>query len=495
MKNTELELLMPGGSLDKIKYAIAYGADAIYAGVPRYSLRARENEFFDPELIKEAVDYVHAKGKKIYLTANIYAHNNKINGFMDAMSDMVQLKPDAFIMTDPGLIALTKEKFPEAVIHLSTQANNTNWAQVKFWKDYGVDRAILARELRIEEIREIHDKVPDIELEAFVHGSICMAYSGRCLLSNYLSYRDANQGTCSHTCRWGFKVHANDAVDSSSLRGAEGDAAISEDALTKFDDVRTDYVPLDGDFYLEEKERQGEMMPIDEDEYGTYIMNSKDLCGIDYMKELKDAGIISFKVEGRNKTEYYASLVARAYRKGLDAIADGSELPKELRDWMLQEVSSTANRGFIPGFYPRNAKAAAQELANSHCIQTHLYAARVVAYDKESRVASLEVKNRMDEGDTLTFITPSGEFEMNFADVYYNGHPDALKFSKKLHNNSKKEFNENQIEKTTHAHGGGKNIFLKMPQDLGNDWNTVIIRMVFKEAVTLKKNRPEMLAV
>lgn len=485
--NTELELLMPGGSLDKIKYAIAYGADAIYAGVPRYSLRARENEFFDPELIKEAVDYVHAKGKKIYLTANIYAHNNKINGFMDAMSDMVQLKPDAFIMTDPGLIALTKEKFPEAVIHLSTQANNTNWAQVKFWKDFGVDRAILARELRIEEIREIHEKVPDIELEAFVHGSICMAYSGRCLLSNYLSYRDANQGTCSHTCRWGFKVHANEAVTEV--------AAKDEDAMSKFDDVRTEYVPLDGDFYLEEKERAGEYMPIDEDEYGTYIMNSKDLCGIDYMKELKDAGIISFKVEGRNKTEYYASLVARAYRKGLDAIADGSELPKELRDWMLQEVSSTANRGFIPGFYPRNAKAAAQELANSHCIQTHLYAGRVVAYDKDSRVASIEVKNRMDEGDVLTFITPSGEFEINFADVYYNGHPEALEFSKKLHNNAKKEFNENQIEKTTHAHGGGKNIFVKMPQDLGDDWNTVVIRMVFKEPKTLKKNRPEMLAV
>ena len=480
--NTELELLMPGGSLEKIKYAIAYGADAIYAGVPRYSLRARENEFFDPELIKEAVDYVRAKGKKIYLTSNIYAHNNKINGFMDAMADMMQLKPDAFIMTDPGLIALTKEKFPEAVIHLSTQANNTNWAQVKFWKDYGVDRAILARELRIEEIKEIHEKVPDIELEAFVHGSICMAYSGRCLLSNYLSYRDANQGTCSHTCRWGFKVQANNAV--SIERGPE------ETAQSTFDDVRTDYVPLDGDFYLEEKERPGEMLPIDEDEYGTYIMNSKDLCGIDYLKDLKDAGIVSFKVEGRNKTEYYASLVARAYRKGIDAVADGSELPKELRDWMLEEVSSTANRGFIPGFYPRNAKAAAQELERSHCIQTHLYAGRVVAYDADSKVVAFEVKNRMDEGDDLTFITPSGEFKMKFGDVYYNGHPDALEFSKSLHRDSKKEFNENQIEKTIHAHGGGKNIFFKMPQDLGEDWNTVIARMLFKEAKTLKKNRP-----
>lgn len=486
--NTELELLMPGGSLEKIKYAIAYGADAIYAGVPRYSLRARENEFFDIDLIKEAVDYVHSKGKKIYLTANIYAHNNKINGFMDAMKDMVQLKPDAFIMTDPGLIAMTKDKFPEAAIHLSTQANNTNWAQVKFWKDYGIERAILARELRIEEIKEIHEKVPDIELEAFVHGSICMAYSGRCLLSNYLSYRDANQGTCSHTCRWGFKVNANEAE-----RGTR------EDGSTVFDDVDTDYRPLDGDFYLEEKERPGEMMPIDEDEYGTYIMNSKDLCGIDYMAKLRDAGVVSFKVEGRNKTEYYASIVARAYRRGLDAIADGKELPDDVRDWMLAEVSTTANRGFIPGFYPRNAKAAAQELERSHAIQTHLYAARVVAYDKDSRVVCLDTKNRMDEGDELTFITPDkGEFVQKFRDVYYSGHPEALAFSEETLNldpvNRTKKFNEDKIEKTEHAHGGGKYIYIKLDEDLGADPLRAVVRMAFKEAKTLKKNRPEMLA-
>ncbi|MDA0772386.1 MAG: U32 family peptidase C-terminal domain-containing protein [Cyanobacteria bacterium] len=474
--NTELELLMPGGSLEKIKYAIAYGADAIYAGVPRYSLRARENEFFDPELIKEAVDFVHAAGKKIYLTCNIYAHNNKINSFMEAMTEMVSLKPDAFIMTDPGLIALTKEKFPEAVIHLSTQANNTNWAQVKFWKDYGIERAILARELRIEEIREIHDKVPDIELEAFVHGSICMAYSGRCLLSNYLSYRDANQGTCSHTCRWGFKVSANDAT---TTAGA-----------SDFDDVRTEYIPLDGDFYLEERERPGEMMPIDEDEFGTYIMNSKDLCGIDYIKELRDAGVISFKVEGRNKTEYYASLVARAYRRGIDELTIKNEISDETRDWMLAEVCTTANRGFIPGFYPRNAKAAAQELERSHSVQTHLYAGRVLAYDASSRVACLEIKNRIDKGDKLTFISPEREFEIEFAEAYYNGHPDALEFSAKLHRNPKKEFNANQIEATDHAHGGGQNIFVKLDQDLGANAETTIIRMIYKEAQTLKNRTP-----
>ncbi len=450
---TDLELLMPGGSLEKIKYAVAYGADAVYAGVPRYSLRARENEFFDIELVQQAVDFVHARGKKIYLTCNIYAHNNKINGFMDAMSEMVQVKPDAFIMTDPGLIALTKEKFPEANIHLSTQANNTNWAQVKFWKDYGIDRVILARELKIDEIKEIHEKVPDIELEAFVHGAICMAYSGRCLLSNYLSYRDANQGTCSHTCRWGFKVNANDAMQQNSQE----------------DDTRTEYIPLEGSFYLEERERPGEMMPVDEDEYGTYIMNSKDLCAIDYLTQLRDAGVVSFKVEGRNKTEYYASLVARAYRKGLDAIQDGSSLPQDLRDWMLEEVSTTANRGFIPGFYARQAKAAAQELERSHCVQTHLYAGRVVAYDAQTRVAEIEVKNRIDEGDVLTFISPEREFVFEFKDA---------------------SFHADFASKTEHAHGGGKNVFLKLDKDLGEHALTTIIRMPFKEPVSLRQRTP-----
>ena len=484
MNKFDLELLMPGGSLDKIKYAVAYGADAVYAGVPRYSLRARENEFWDPELVKEAVDYVHGLGKKIYLTCNIYAHNNKINGFMEAMADMVSVKPDAFIMTDPGLIALTKEKFPEAVIHLSTQANNTNWAQVKFWQDYGVKRVILARELNVAEIREIHEKVPGMELEAFVHGSICMAYSGRCLLSNYLSYRDANQGTCSHTCRWGFKVHANDAT--TSLPGASE----TSDMAIQFDDVRTDYIPLEGDFYLEERERPGEMLPVDEDEFGTYIMNSKDLCAIDYLTELRDAGITSFKVEGRNKTEYYASLVARAYRRGIDAISNGDRLPKELRDWMLAEVSSTANRGFIPGFYARNAKAAAQELERSHCVQTHLYAARVVNYDATTRVVELEVKNRMDKGDVLTFITPKTEFEIKFDEVYYNGHPSAIEFSAEIWKDPKKKFNVNQIQATEHAHGGGQNIFIQVPQDLGAAWDTVIVRMIYKEATTLRQRTP-----
>lgn len=455
---------MPGGSFEKVRYALAFGADAVYVGVPRYSLRARENEFFDIDLVQETVDYVHKQGKKIYLTCNIYAHNNKINGFMDAMKEMMDCKPDAFIMTDPGLIAETKESFPEAVIHLSTQANNTNWAQVKFWKNFGVQRVILARELTVQEIKEIHQQVPDVELEAFVHGSICMAYSGRCLLSNYLSYRDANQGTCSHSCRWGFKVYANDDRERFETQG-------------QFDDVITNYVPLEGDFYLEEGERKGEFMSIDEDEYGTYIMNSKDLCAIDYMKDLLDAGIISFKVEGRNKTEYYASIVARAYKRALDKLRTGAALTEQDRREILDELSTTANRGFIPGFYARNAKAKAQELEKDTCIQTHLYAAKLVHYDKASQVAELEVKNRIDSGDLLTVITPTQQFDFNFSNAYYKGHPDYLP----------EAVNSNQIKLIEHAHGGGENIFVKLPVALGEGFEHTIFRMPFKEPVSLKQ--------
>ncbi len=463
--NNDLELLMPGGSLEKIKYAIAYGADAVYAGVPKYSLRARENEFFEIETVKSAVDYVHSFGKKIYLTCNIYAHNNKINGFMSAMKEMISLKPDGFIMTDPGLIALTREKFPEAIIHLSTQANNTNWAQVKFWKSYGIKRVILARELNIKEITEIHEQVPDIELEAFVHGSICMAYSGRCLLSNYFNYRDANQGTCSHSCRWGFKVYANNALKEK----VNGDY--------EADDVMADYIPLEGDFYLEEAERKGEFLPIDEDEYGTYIMNSKDLCAIDYLEELKNAGVISFKVEGRNKTEYYTALIARAYRRGIDLLKNNSSIPDDVKKWMLEEVSSTTNRGFIPGFYARNPKAEAQELSLRHALQTHLYAGRVVSYDSKSKVCELEVKNRLDKGDKLTFITPENEFEIILNEMYYFGHPKSKSLT---------TYTNNEIKLTEHAHAGDKNIFIELPFDISNSWDKTIIRMLYKEAISLR---------
>ena len=495
----KFELLMPGGSLEKIKYAIAHGADAVYAGVPKYSLRARENEFFEIESIKEAINYVHSKGKKIYLTTNIYAHNNKINSFMEAMKQMVDCAPDAFIMTDPGLIMLTRELFPDVEIHLSTQANNTNWAQAKFWYEQGVTRVILARELKVKEIKEIHEKVPGLELEAFVHGSICMAYSGRCLLSNYLNYRDANQGTCSHTCRWGFNVNVND-VDEAKLADEKSLNYDPKDPSTYKnleDDVLTNYVPISGEFFLEEKERPGEMMPVDEDEFGTYIMNSKDLCAVDYMQDLVDAGIISFKVEGRNKTEYYAGIVAKTYRKALDLLEEGKEIDKETRDWMLKELSSTANRGFIPGFYAQSPAAAAQEFEKDTAFQTHLYAGKIVGFDPETKFVEFEVKNRLDKGEKIEIITPNNVFEFELDEFYYHSAPPGE--SSKI---------------TEHAHGGGRNIFFKLSDDVieelnksvdyGKDhydgpkpesketkvWEVAVTRMLFKEPTSLKNRTP-----
>lgn len=525
----ELELLMPGGSLEKIKYAIAYGADAVFAGVPKYSLRARENEFFDIEKIKEAIRYVHSKGKKIYLTTNIYAHNNKINGFIDAMKQMVDCQPDAFIMTDPGLIMLTREMFPDVEIHLSTQANNTNWAQAKFWYEHGVKRVILARELKVKEIREIHEKVPELELEAFVHGSICMAYSGRCLLSNYLNYRDANQGTCSHTCRWGFNLKVNDIE---SIQGIDPKTQIGKPVPN--DDVQTNYIPLAGEFFLEEKERPGEMMPVDEDEYGTYIMNSKDLCAVDYIKDLKEAGIISFKVEGRNKTEYYAGIVARAYKKALDLLEAGEEVDAATRNWMLGELASTANRGFIPGFYAQSPAAAAQEFEKDSAFQTHLYAGKIVSFDADKQVVELEVKNRLDRGDKIEFLSPEASLYHELSDIFYESYPPQEYFDKRNELLAEAHaansaaiaggstviarseatwqstedidmslvdlMNEMRVRPmpkfTEHAHGGGKNVFIKVSKEISellakdNNWETAITRMPFKEPVSLKQRTP-----
>jgi putative protease len=300
-----------------------------------FSLRARTNAF-TMETLKEAVDYAHARGKKIYFTANIYAHNMKIKPFMAQFKKMMDMQPDAFIMSDPGLIYLVKQEFPTAVIHLSVQANNTNWAQAKFWKTMGVERIILSREISIREMKEIHEQVPEMELEAFVHGAICMAYSGRCLISNYLSHRDPNQGTCSHSCRWEFKVFKDDK---------------SEAELETLTGRPEEYEELTGNFYLEERERKGDLMEIDEDEYGTYLMNSRDLCAIDYMEDLVNAGIISFKVEGRNKTVNYLASVGLAYREALDAIERGEKYDVQK---LADELFSIANRGYIPGFLAGN---------------------------------------------------------------------------------------------------------------------------------------------
>jgi putative protease len=331
------ELLMPAGNLQKLEYAFSFGADAAYIGVPYYSLRARENEFGLEELQK-GIALARANNKKIYVTANIFSRNRKVGPFLSQLKTWVDLKPDALIMSDPGLMLSVREEFPDFPIHLSVQANCMSWKSVKFWQQsLGVERVILSRELAVNEIKEIHERVPDIELEAFVHGSICIAYSGRCLLSSYMSYRDANQGVCDNSCREKYKVHQ-------------------------------------GPTYLEDMRTPGELYPIEEDEEGTYILNAKDLCLIEHLKELADAGVCSFKVEGRTKSVNYVALVARAYRKAIDDMAAGKPFDQET----LAELKKTAHRDFHKGFFQGEPGVSGQKFDSSvHRMGTRTFAGLV----------------------------------------------------------------------------------------------------------------------
>ena len=313
------ELLAPAGSPEKLNYAFAYGADAVYAGIPKFSLRARENPFKDATL-KEAIERTHKLGKKIYITANILPPNRKIESFKKSLAYFAEAKPDAFIMADPGMIRFVLKEFPGVPVHLSVQTNTINWPSVELWHDLGVKRVILSRELSLIEIQEIHAQVPDMELESFVHGAICIAWSGRCLLSNYFNHRDANQGTCTNSCRWEYNIHKDSVTD----------GPVCGENDTK------------GNFYIEEVNRLGELMPIEEDEHGTYIMNSKDLRAIEFLKELVDAGVMSFKIEGRSKSIYYLALVTRSYRKAIDNLALGRGFGVQ----RIDELDKIATRGF-----------------------------------------------------------------------------------------------------------------------------------------------------
>lgn len=389
----KLELLLPAWNMEKLKFAFAYWADAVYVWVPMFSLRARTNEF-TIETLKDAINYTRNLpwDKKIYFTANIYAHNLKIKPFLAQFKKMYEMKPDAFIMADPGLIYLVKKEFPDVIIHLSVQANNTNWAQAEFWQSMWIKRIILSREISIREIKEIHEKVPNMELESFVHWAICMAYSGRCLISNYLSNRDSNQWTCSHSCRWEYKVFKDEK---------------SEEELETATGRPKDYNCLTWNYYLEEKGRPGELMDIDEDEYGTYLMNSRDLMAIDYIQELKDAWVISFKVEWRNKTINYLASVWLAYRKALDAIEtwvnyDSKELAEEL--------FSIANRGYIPGFLAWNPNHNAQFYEQNWWFQTKIFCWIVRWYDKKEHLARIEVKNIFKIWEEIEFLNPNWVF-------------------------------------------------------------------------------------
>ena len=395
---------MPAGNFEKLRFAFAYGADAVYAGVPVFSLRARENDF-TRDTLAEAISYSHDLGKRIYLTMNIYAHNIKVDRFLDAFCDLYDLAPDGFIMTDAGLIHKALKLRPEAVIHLSTQANASNWTTVEFWRDIGVRRIIVPRELSLTEISTIHEKVPDIELEAFVHGAICIAYSGRCLISNYLNHRDANQGTCTNSCRWEYAL----AVEKGSLLETEGKHL-----------QRESYQPLTADYHLIEPGRAEQnyldaRFEIDEDESGSYLMNSKDLCAVELLPELQKAGVVSFKVEGRSKSIYYLSVVTRAYRNAIDDMLSSRPFDRN----NLRELVSTANRTMMTGFLTKRPEEYGENFEDGESLPlTHRFAGVVSGIQPDTGRALADVKNRLSRGDMLEWLTPTATIAFPVSDIW-----------------------------------------------------------------------------
>lgn len=388
MKNNNsfnnLELLMPAGSLEKLRFAYVYGADAAYAGVPLFSLRARENEFSLEEITK-GYELARQFGKKLYLTANVFARNVKIKPFTEQIDKWAALKPDALIMSDPGLMAIVRERHPDLEIHLSVQANCMNWRAVKFWHEsLGVSRVILSRELRLEEIREIKQRVPDVELEAFVHGSICIAYSGRCLLSHYMSYRDANQGVCDNSCRYPYKVYK-----------AEPNQQEEE-------------------YFIEDLRDQGKFYEISEDEHGTYIMNAKDLRLIEHLKEIADAGVCSFKVEGRTKSVYYVAMVTRAYRQAIDDLKSG----KTFDTSVLDQLEKVANRGYDKAFMLGGMSHNSQNYAEGGTRSQTQKFAGVVTGATGTNQLKIEIRGTVGVGQECEILTPKESKRFTISKIY-----------------------------------------------------------------------------
>jgi len=382
------ELLCPAGSPEKLRYALAFGADAVYAGVPRFSLRAKENPYTNHSLKKD-IEYCHRMDKKIYVTANILPQNRKLESFKKSIAIIAEAGPDGIIMSDPGMIQYATKEYPELPIHLSVQTNTINWMSVAFWRDYGVKRIILSRELSMQELREIHAKVPDIGLESFVHGSICIAYSGRCLLSNYFNHRDANQGTCTNSCRWEYNVKEE---------LSEGEKATQSPK---------------GEYLIEEKGRNGDLMPIDEDEHGTYIMNSKDLRAIEHLDELWGAGVESFKIEGRTKSIYYLSLITKTYRKAINAIVENKPFDPNL----LNETEKTANRGFTKAFLLSASERSTERFDSPQEENLpQVYAGKIVNQRAEGWM-EVDVKNRIEVGHKMEYISPLNNYRFRISSM------------------------------------------------------------------------------
>jgi len=386
------ELLSPAGSLKNMRYAFAYGADAVYAGQPRYSLRVRNNEF-NLDNLKIGIDEAHALGKKFYVVTNIAPHNSKLKTFIKDLKPVVDMGPDALIMSDPGLIMLVKEHFPQMPIHLSVQANAINWATVKFWYQQGVERVILSRELSIDEIEEIRQQCPEVELEVFVHGALCMAYSGRCLLSGYINKRDPNQGTCTNACRWKYDVHEAKENETGDI------IAIAPQPEPEI------YTPTDEIVLLQEQGRPGEYMPAFEDEHGTYIMNSKDLRAVELVERLVKIGVHSLKIEGRTKSFYYCARTAQIYRQAInDAVAG-----RPFNDRLNVDLEHLAHRGYTEGFLRRHRPGDTQNYEYGYSIsKTQQFVGEVTGLNPANGLIDIDVKNKFLVGDELQLMTPNG---------------------------------------------------------------------------------------
>ena len=357
------ELLIPASSLEVLKTAVIFGADAVYIGGDAFGLRAKAKNF-SPEEMKEGIEFAHEHGVKVHVTVNILAHNYDLDGVEKYLYELKELKPDALIIADPGIFMKARRICPEIDIHVSTQANNTNYETYNFWHDLGAKRVVAARELSINEIKEITSKIPDdLEMECFIHGAMCISYSGRCLLSNYFTGRDANKGACTHPCRWKYAV-------------------------------------------VEEK-RPGEYLPVYENDRGTYIFNSKDLCMIEHIPELVDAGVDSCKIEGRMKTALYVATVARTYRKAIDDFFESEEKYKENMPWYLEQISKSTYRQFTTGFYFGKPTYETQIYDNNTYVNEYIYLGIVGEIDNRG-YAKFEQRNKFCVGDEIEIMKPDG---------------------------------------------------------------------------------------
>ncbi len=371
----KIELLAPAGDLEKLKIAVLYGADAVYLGGTSFGLRAKAKNF-DREQMQEGISFAHKHGAKVYITCNIFAHNEDLSKLPEYLRELEELGADAILVADPGVFATAREIVSNMDIHISTQANNTNYNSALFWHKLGAKRIVMARELSLREIKEISQNIPDsLEIEAFVHGAMCISYSGRCLLSNYLSGRDANKGACSHPCRW--------------------------------------------QYYVTEKTRPNEYMPIVEEDNGTYIFNSKDLCMIEHIPELIDSGIMSFKIEGRIKTCFYVGTVVKAYREAIDDYLKDPELYESKKEYYLQEVAKASYRGFTTGFYYGKPSSNEQIYTTSSYIRTYDFIGMVLDYDEKTGFAVIEQRNKFVIGDEVEFLRHNGKtFSQKITEMY-----------------------------------------------------------------------------